>query len=316
MDLLSVQNLKTHYFMKAGIVKAVDGVSFSVQKGESIGLAGESGCGKSTIALSLMRLIKGGRIVDGDIRLNGKSLLELSEKEFNRVRWEKISLISQAAMGGLNPVYTIGKQICEAILAHKKIPKKQALNQARELLEKVEIDPARVRSYPHELSGGMRQRAMIAMALALNPDLIIADEPTTALDVVTQAQMIQLLKKLQQEMNLAIIFISHDLSILAQVCDKLLIMYAGKVMEFSEAKALFDDPLHPYTKALIDAFPDIKGERKELKGLPGTTPDLLHPPKGCKFQPRCAYAKEICLQQEPTLDEIRSDRFGACHLLS
>jgi peptide/nickel transport system ATP-binding protein len=216
----------------------------------------------------------------------------------------------------LNPVYTIGEQISEAILAHKKIKKSQALYQARELLGKVDIDPDRVRNYPHELSGGMRQRAMIAMALALNPEVIIADEPTTALDVVTQAQMIQLLKKLQKEMNLAIIFISHDLSILAQVCDHLLIMYAGKVMELANTKQLFKHPLHPYTKALIDAFPNIQGERKQLKGLSGNTPDLLNPLKGCQFHPRCAYAEDICQVQEPPLDEVQPQRFGACHLLS
>lgn len=301
--------------MKAGTVRAVDGVSFSVQKGQSIGIAGESGCGKSTIAFSLMRLIKGGKIVEGEIRLNGSSLLDMPEKEFNRIRWDKISIISQAAMGALNPVYTIGKQISEAILAHKKIKKSKAFHQARELLEKVEIDPDRVRNYPHELSGGMRQRAMIAMALALNPEVIIADEPTTALDVVTQAQMIQLLKKLQKEMNLAIIFISHDLSILAQVCDRLLIMYAGKVMELADAKALFEDPLHPYTKALIAAFPNIEGERKQLKGLSGNTPDLLNPPQGCKFHPRCVYAEDICFAKEPPLDEVQPQRFGACHML-
>jgi peptide/nickel transport system ATP-binding protein len=231
MNLLSIENLKTYYFTKAGAVKAVDGVTLSLNKGQSIGIAGESGCGKSTIALSLMRLIKGGKIVDGKIMLNGVSLLDLPEKEFNAIRWDKISFVSQAAMGALNPVYTIGAQIVEAILAHRKIKKSDALNQVRELLRKVEIDPDRVSNYPHELSGGMRQRAMIAMALALNPEVLIADEPTTALDVVTQAQMIKLLKKLQKEMNLAVIFISHDLSILAQVCDKILIMYAGKAKE-------------------------------------------------------------------------------------
>jgi peptide/nickel transport system ATP-binding protein len=315
MCLLSVENLKTHYFMKAGTIKAVDGISFSLKVGQSVGIAGESGCGKSTIALSLMRLIKGGQIVDGKIMLNGISLLDMEEKEFNKVRWDKISLISQAAMGALNPVYTIGDQIVEALLAHRKTKKSDALNQARELLHKVEIDPSRARNYPHELSGGMRQRAMIAMALALNPDIIIADEPTTALDVVIQAQVIQLLKKLQQEMNLAIIFISHDLAILAQVCERILIMYAGKAMELADVKSLFENPLHPYTRALIDSFPRIEGERKQLRGLPGNTPNFLNPPQGCKFHPRCAYAEDICREQEPTLDEVQPERFGACHLL-
>lgn len=315
MSLLTVENLKTHYFMKAGVVKAVDGVNFSLEKGQSIGIAGESGCGKSTIALSLMRLIKGGQTVAGEIRLNGVSLLDMSEKEFNRVRWEKISMISQAAMGALNPVYTIGDQIKEAILAHRKMKKSQALALAGELLEKVEIDPNRIKNFPHELSGGMRQRAMIAMALALNPEVIIADEPTTALDVVIQAQMIKLLKRLQKEMDLSIIFISHDLSILAQVCDKVLIMYAGKLIEVADAKDLFRDPLHPYTKALISAFPNIDGERKKITGLKGNTPDLLNPPPGCKFHPRCVEAQKICETEEACLKEVLPNRFVNCHIL-
>jgi peptide/nickel transport system ATP-binding protein len=315
MYLLTVENLKTHYFMKAGIIKAVDGVSFSLKKGQSIGIAGESGCGKSTIALSLMRLVKGGKTVSGEIKLNGVSLLDMSEKEFNRIRWEKISIISQAAMGALNPVYTIGYQIVEAIQAHRKMKKSQALELARELLEKVEIDPTRVKNFPHELSGGMRQRAMIAMALALNPEVIIADEPTTALDVVIQAQMIKLLKKLQKEMDLSIIFISHDLSILAQICDKVLIMYAGKIMEMANAKDLFKEPLHPYTKALISAFPNIDGERKKIKGLQGNTPDLLNPPTGCKFHPRCVDAQKICITNEACLKEMLPNRFVNCHTL-
>jgi peptide/nickel transport system ATP-binding protein len=313
MNLLSIENLKTYYFTKAGAVKAVDGVTFSLNKGQSIGIAGESGCGKSTIALSLMRLIKGGKIVDGKIMLNGVSLLDLPEKEFNAIRWDKISFVSQAAMGALNPVYTIGAQIVEAILAHRKIKKSDALNQVRELLRKVEIDPDRVSNYPHELSGGMRQRAMIAMALALNPEVLIADEPTTALDVVTQAQMIKLLKKLQKEMNLAVIFISHDLSILAQVCDKVLIMYAGKAMEFAEVSDLYAKPRHPYAKALLNSFLDIAGERKMLQGLPGNTPNLLHPPLGCKFHPRCAYVQAICQAKEPVFAEIQPNRFVTCH---
>jgi peptide/nickel transport system ATP-binding protein len=313
MNLLSIENLKTYYFTKAGAVKAVDGVTFSLNKGQSIGIAGESGCGKSTIALSLMRLIKGGKIVDGKIMLNGVSLLDLPEKEFNAIRWDKISFVSQAAMGALNPVYTIGAQIVEAILAHRKIKKSDARNQVRELLRKVEIDPDRVSNYPHELSGGMRQRAMIAMALALNPEVLIADEPTTALDVVTQAQMIKLLKKLQKEMNLAVIFISHDLSILAQVCDKVLIMYAGKVMEFADVSDLYAQPRHPYAKALLNSFPDIADERKMLQGLPGNTPNLLYPPLGCKFHPRCAYVQAICQAKEPVFAEIQPNRFVTCH---
>jgi len=315
VTLLSVENLKTYYSTSSGFVKAVDGVSFNLEKGESLGLAGESGCGKSTLGFSLMRLVKGGEVVGGNIKLNGMPLLEMSDREFNRIRWEKISLISQAAMGALNPVYRIGTQIVEAIRIHTKTKKGEAWKRAEDLLRQVEIDPSRAFNYPHELSGGMRQRAMIAMALALDPDLIIADEPTTALDVVTQVQILKLLRALQQKLDVSIILISHDLSILGQACDRVIIMYAGKIAEIGHVEVLFKTPLHPYTQALLDSFPDIKGDKKPLKGLPGSPPDLLDPPSGCRLHPRCPEAGNICQETEPQLLDVSPNHSVACHMV-
>jgi oligopeptide/dipeptide ABC transporter ATP-binding protein len=313
MSFLTVEDLRTYYFILRGSVKAVDGVSFTLERGQSLGIAGESGCGKSTIALSLMRLIKGGRIVSGRVIFEGTSLLEMPIRDFNRIRWKRISMVSQAAMGALNPVYRIGDQIVEAILAHTKIKKKEAWGRAEELLKQVDMDPSRARNYPHELSGGMRQRAMIAMALALSPELIIADEPTTALDMVTQAQVLKLTRELQEKLNVSLILISHDLSILGQTCDRIIIMYAGKIVEEGDVQTLFRQPQHPYTRALLNAFPDIKGERRTLVGLPGSPPDLIDPPVGCRFCPRCSQADNICKAREPIMIEITTKHYVACH---
>jgi len=313
MSLLTVENLRTYYFTEKGSVKAVDGVSFSVEKGESLGIAGESGCGKSTVAFSIMRLIKGGRIVGGRITLDGTPLLNMPIRDFRRIRWERISLVSQAAMGALNPVYRIGDQIVEAITTHTKSKKREAWDRAEELLRQVGVDPSRAKNYPHELSGGMRQRAMIAMALALSPELVIADEPTTALDMVTQAQVLKLTRGLQEELNVSIIFISHDLSILGQACDRIIIMYAGKIMEMGDVQALFREPQHPYTKALLSSFPDIKSTKRTLTGLPGSPPDLIDPPSGCRFHPRCSQAQSICKVEEPTTIEVLPKHYVACH---
>jgi oligopeptide/dipeptide ABC transporter ATP-binding protein len=315
MSLLTVEDLRTYYFIQKGAVKAVDGVSFKLERGQSLGIAGESGCGKSTLALSLIRLIKGGRIVSGSIILDGTSLLEMPLREFRRIRWKRISMVSQAAMGALNPVYRIGDQIVEAIRTHTKIKKRDAWNRAEELLKQVNMDPSRAKNYPHELSGGMRQRAMIAMALALSPELIIADEPTTALDMVTQAQVLKLTRELQEKLNVSLILISHDLSILGQTCDRIIIMYAGKIVEEGDVQTLFGQPRHPYTKALLNAFPDIKAGRRTLVGLSGSPPDLVNPPVGCRFYPRCPQAEEICKEQDPAREEIDIDHYVACHLV-
>jgi len=313
MPLLEVEGLRTHYFTEAGPVKAADGVSFTLKAGESIGIAGESGCGKTTVAMSLMRLIKGGAVVGGKIMLGDLSLLDMPMKEFRKVRWERISLISQAAMGALNPVYTIGAQIVEAIRIHTKVSRSEAWDRARDLLAQVKVDPKRAKSFPHELSGGMRQRAMIAMALACDPDIIIADEPTTALDVVTQVQVLRLLIDLQKRLGLSLIYISHELSVLGQACDRIIIMYAGKIVEVGATAEIFSSPQHPYTQKLLSALMDIHSDCNLPDSIPGKPPDLLNPPEGCRFSPRCTVGKENCAEEEPALVEVAPGHYVACY---
>ncbi|MFC1905851.1 ABC transporter ATP-binding protein [Chloroflexota bacterium] len=313
MPLLQVEDLRTHYYTDSGPVKAADKISFTLEKGESIGLAGESGCGKTTVAMSIMRLIKGGAVVGGKIMLGDLSLLDMPMDEFRKVRWERISLISQAAMGALNPVYTVGAQIVEAIRIHWKMSRKDAWNRARELLAQVKVDPKRVKSFPHELSGGMRQRVMIAMSLACDPDIIIADEPTTALDVVTQVQVLRLLIDLQKRLGLSLIYISHELSVLGQACDRLIIMYAGKIVEMGKTADIFASPQHPYTQKLLSSLMDIHSDCTLPESIPGKPPDLLNPPEGCRFSPRCTIGKENCMTEEPPLIEVAPGHYVACH---
>jgi len=312
MPILSVEDLRTYYFTDAGQVKAVDGVSFTLNKGESIGIAGESGCGKTTLAMSLMRLIKNGDVVGGRVLLDNVSLLDMPIEDFRKVRWDKISLVSQAAMGALNPVYTIGSQIVEAIRLHKDLSKKEAWNLTEKLLTQVKVDPVRAKSYPHELSGGMRQRAMIAMALACDPEIVIADEMTTALDVVTQAQILKLLIDLQKRLNLSLIYISHELSVLGQACDKIIIMYAGKIVEMGPTATIFTTPKHPYTQKLLGSLMDIHDECVIPESIPGKPPNLLNPPAGCRFSPRCTTGQASCENDEPPLVEVEPGHFVAC----
>jgi peptide/nickel transport system ATP-binding protein len=420
--LLTVNNLRTHYYTDVGTVKAADGVSFTLNKGESIGIAGESGCGKTTVAMSLMRLIKGGDVVGGDVVLGGEylfnmshktiekdkvaliadasdlseqftvwdqlmetvvtsgkynpktagprtekiltqagvdldkaqsyprdldedtrlrvqiavaiakdpnivmsgsrvirggaSLLDMSMNKFRRIRWDRISLVSQAAMGALNPVYTVGGQIVEAIRTHRKCSKQEAWAQAEDLLGQVKVDPKRARNFPHELSGGMRQRAMIAMALACSPEIIIADEMTTALDVVTQAQVLKLLIDLQKRLNLSLIYISHELSVLGQACDKMIIMYAGKIVEIGPTAKIFGAPKHPYTQKLLSSLMDIHSDCNVPESIPGKPPNLINPPEGCRFWPRCSTAQTSCESDEPRLVEVAPEQFVACHHLT
>lgn len=316
--LLDINDLTVHYKILRGYVKAVEGVNLQLRKGETLGLAGESGCGKTTMALSIMRLLPpNGRIVRGKIIFDGKDITTLPEDRVRReIRWKKIAIVFQGAMNALNPVYSIGEQIIEAIRFHEpEVHKDEALERAKKLLELVGIDPSRVDNYPHEFSGGMRQRAMIAMALACNPKLLIADEPGTALDVIVQAQVLKLIVELQKKLNLSLILITHDLSIISETCKKAAIMYAGKLVESGSVYKIFKEPLHPYTQGLIASFPDIYAPKAEIKSIEGQPPDLLNPPSGCRFHPRCQYAMDICRVKEPPYVEVEKEHFVACHLV-
>ena len=314
--LLEVSDLKTYFFMDEGTAKAVDGVSFEVDKGETLGLVGESGCGKSVSALSIMRLIPHppGRIVGGQITLKGKNLLALDKEKMREIRGNEISMIFQEPMTSLNPVYTCGNQIEEAIILHQKVSKKTAREKAIEMLRLVGI-PApeqRVREYPHQLSGGMRQRVMIAMALSCNPSVLLADEPTTALDVTIQAQILRLLEKLQQELHMAVIIITHDLGVIAEVADRVAVMYAGKIMEYAEVRGIFDTPGHPYTQGLLKSIPKLTETRERLMVIPGVVPNPLNFPQGCKFNPRCPLVIPECREREPDLRELTPGHLVRC----
>ncbi|UCH57153.1 MAG: ABC transporter ATP-binding protein [Candidatus Bathyarchaeota archaeon] len=318
MSILDVQGLRMYYSTLKGDVKAVDGIDLKVEKGEALGLVGESGCGKTTFALSILRLLPwNGRIVEGSIKFHDTDIVSMDEKEFNKdYRWKRLSYVFQGAMNALNPVFRTGKQIAEAILLHEDVEKDEAMDRARELFSLVGIDPERVTSYPHELSGGMKQRAMIAMALACNPEFIIADEPTTALDVIVQAQTLQVINDLRRKLGLTMMLITHDLSVVAQTCTTCAIMYAGKLMEYADIDTVFSDSKHPYTQALTSAFPSITESRRELESIEGAPPNLLDPPQGCRFNPRCPYRMDICTEEEPGFIELGGGHSAACHLLS
>jgi len=315
LALLTVKGLKTHFTTQDGTVRAVDGVDFTLGEGESLGLAGESGCGKTTAALSIMRLLpSNGKIVDGKIDYMGYDLATLRENQIRGIRWKHISIIFQGAMNALNPVKRIGGQIAEPIVLHDKVDKEAAMKRVGELLELVGIHRERANEYPHEFSGGMRQRVMIAMALACNPRIVIADEPVTALDVMIQAQILELLERLKRELNLSMILISHDLSVMAETCDSMAIMYAGKIVETGSVRDVYKNAKHPYTKDLIAAFPDIAGPQALPAYIPGLLPSLVNPPIGCRFHPRCNYAWQLCVDQEPGLDPVGEGHRAACHL--
>lgn len=316
MPILEVGDLITHYLTMQGPVEAVDGINFTVDEGQTFGLAGESGCGKTTAALSIMGLLpSNGRVVGGQIILDGEDLLKKDESELKKIRWKKVSMIFQGAMNALNPVINVGEQIAEVILEKEEVTKAEAWKRVRELYELVELETSRVRDFPHEFSGGMRQRVMIAMALACYPKLVISDEPITALDVIVQNQILDLMKNLQEKLNLSQILITHDLSVIAETCDKVGIMYAGKLVEYADTIPVFKRPLHPYTSALIGAYPSIVGEKRTLNFIPGAPPNLINPPKGCRFHPRCPYAKEICGREQPEYLEKEAGHFAACHFV-
>ncbi len=313
--LLEIRELCTQFKLGTGFVHAVEKVSFSVAPGESLGLAGESGCGKTTAALSILKLLpENGRIVSGEILFDGRNLAKRTEYGMAKIRWKEISIIFQGAMNALNPVQETGRQIAEPIRLHEGLSEKQAMVRVRELYDLVGISRKRVMDFPHQLSGGMRQRAMIAMALACNPKLVIGDEPTTALDVMVQAQILELIARLRRELDLSFILISHDLSVMAETCDKGVIMYAGEVVESGTATDIFKRAAHPYTRQLIKAFPNIHERREMVSSIPGDPPNLLEPPPGCGFAPRCEFADAACRAVRPELVTVGAGHVVRCHL--
>jgi oligopeptide transport system ATP-binding protein len=317
MPLLEVKGLRTEFHTQDGVVKAVDGVSFHINEGETLGIVGESGCGKSVSLLSVMRLIPQppGKIAAGEVLFEGIDLLKLSDDEMRKVRGNKIAMVFQDPMTFLNPVLTIGKQIMEALQLHMGMTKKQARERSAELLQMVGIPEAanRLDDYPHQFSGGMRQRVMIAMALACNPQILIADEPTTALDVTIQAQIVDLVKRLRDEIGLAIIWITHDLGVIAGLADRMMVMYAGHVVEEAPVKELYANPRHPYTLGLIGSLPRLDEIRQDrLTSIEGLPPDLIELPPGCPFQPRCVYAVEKCREERPELEPVGPKHTIAC----
>ncbi len=308
-NLIEVKKLVTQFSGKNGTVTAVDGVSFHIKKGETLGIVGESGCGKSVTSMSILRLIppQSGKIASGEILFKGKDLTRLNQKEIRQIRGNEIAMIFQDSMTGLNPVMTIGKQLVETITAHSKMDKKQAWKRAEEMLMKVGIpSPAqRLKEYPHQLSGGMRQRVMIAMALSCNASLFIADEPTTALDVTIQAQILELMRELKEKDNKSIMLITHDMGVVAEMADEVMVMYAGKEMEYGDVKSIFKHPLHPYTQGLLKSIPRLdQNSAERLFNIPGSVPDLSEMPKGCRFCTRCTQAQSKCHEQEPGLYDI------------
>ena len=317
MSVLQIRDLRVTYRTQGGDVPAVRGVDLDVARGEVLGLAGESGCGKSTVAGAILRLLPRRTKIEGSISLDGEDVLEMKAKRLRAVRWTGASIVFQGAMHALNPVRRVGEQIAEAIVTHQQSSERDAMVRVGSLLEEVGLPPRRLRDYPHELSGGQRQRVMIAMALACGPNLVIADEPTTALDVMVQAQVLALLKNLQRELGLAMLFITHDLSVLVEVSDRLAIMYAGKVVEQGPSRAVFDDPAHPYTRALAAAFPSIGDPRfrRNPSGLGGDPPDPQAIPSGCPFHPRCPVAFDACPTIVPDLYRAGEGRRAACLLV-
>ncbi|WP_437301334.1 ABC transporter ATP-binding protein [Sorangium sp. So ce426] len=313
--LLSVQDLRVEFITPTGPVCAVDNVSFDIAPGEVLGLAGESGSGKSTVAMAIMRLLRPPAVITGGhVYFAGQDVLAMNEEQLRAFRWRKMALVFQSAMTALNPVLTIGEQISDPIIAHDGVTSAQAMERAAALLKLVNIDSSRLSSYPHQLSGGMRQRVVIAIAMALKPPFLIMDEPTTALDVVVQREILQQIAELKERLGFSILFITHDLSLIAEFSTRIAILYAGKLAETARAKDLFSDPKHPYTQGLLGSFPSVRGPRRKLQGIPGSPPDMRNPPAGCRFHPRCPQAFATCQNELPVLREIAPEHRGACHL--
>jgi oligopeptide/dipeptide ABC transporter ATP-binding protein len=313
--LLQIKDLEVRYATRAGLVKAVDKVDLEVRRGETLGLVGESGCGKSTLGFSILRLIREpGEIVGGQILFDGADLLQKTEQEMIDIRGKNIAMIFQDPMTCLNPLQRIDDHFIETVNIHERASAKEARQRAADLVDKLGIIADRLTDYPHQLSGGMRQRIMIGLALILNSDLIIADEPTTSLDVIVEAQILELMKGLKRDFNLTMILITHNMGIVAELADRIAVMYAGKLMEVAQAVPLYDRPLHPYTQGLLKSIPNISLEEQKLETMPGSPPDLIEPPTGCRFHPRCPYAMEKCSSVEPPMKEIENGHRAACWL--
>ncbi len=313
-QVLQVENFTMRYKTRKGDVSAVEDVSFTLERGEALGLVGESGCGKTSLAVALLRLLPdNARILAGRIKINGADMLTISDGEVRRRRWKEIAMVFQAAMNSLNPVYTVKDQIVEAMQHHNpELSNHEMEKRIDELFGLVGLDPVLKSQYPHQYSGGMRQRAVVALALACNPDIIIADEPTTALDVIVQDGLLKRLRDIQQRLNMAMIYISHDIAVIAEVSDRVAVMYAGRLVEIGRTEDIFHNPRHPYTAALMQSFPSVSGEKQELVMLPGEPPDLLHPPQGCRFHPRCPNRVARCGRDVPALLECGQQQRVAC----
>jgi peptide/nickel transport system ATP-binding protein len=316
MSLIEVENLSVEYKVGQRYLRAVDGFSFRIGKGEVLGLAGESGCGKSTVAHSILRILPSNAKVSGSITVEGKEVLSMDERALRSYRWKQVSLVPQGSMNAFDPVINVGAQIVESIRVHNHEDKSAAWRRARELFSLVGIPENRVMGYPHEFSGGMKQRAAIAMALSLNPKLVILDEPTTALDVVVQKQLLTLLSKLKKELGISFLFVTHDLSVLSEIATKIAVMYAGRLAEIADSKEFFTSPRHPYSRALIEAIPTLSGDLGLVRSIPGLPADLMAPPSGCRFHPRCPYAFPRCSTERPKLVWAEEGHAVACHLFT
>ena len=317
--ILVVENLRTQFFTYGGVVEALDDVSFEIFNGEIFGLVGESGCGKSVTVASVMGLVqKPGKVIAGKVLLEGEDLLEKSDREMSWIRGSRISVISQDPTSSLNPLFKIGYQVSEPMIFHRRVKKRAAWKEAEQLLLRMGVpDPAgKARNFPHELSGGMRQRAVIAMALACNPDLLIADEPTTNLDVTIERQILNLVRQLQKYLGTSVLWITHDMAVIAEMCDRVAVMYAGNIVELSDVRTIFKNPAHPYTVKLLKAIPSSESTAQELDEIPGAVPQLIDPPSGCRFHPRCERALPICSREKPEDVNIETGHMVACHLYS
>ncbi|MFX1251090.1 MAG: ABC transporter ATP-binding protein [Promethearchaeota archaeon] len=317
-QLLKCENLKVYFYTEDGVVKAVDGITIDINQGETLGLVGESGCGKSVTSKAIMRIVENppGRIIDGRVLFRGENLLEKSEEEMRKIRGKEISMIFQDPMTSLNPVFTVGDQIAEAIELHQDVEHDEAIEKAAKMMDLVGIPESeiRVNDYPHLFSGGMRQRVMIAMALSCNPSLLVADEPTTALDVTIQAQVTELMRNLKRELNTAILYITHNMGVIAEMSDRVAVMYAGNIVEFTDAHTTFKNPKHPYTRALLGSIPRLDIRRDRLDVIRGSVPNLITPPSGCRFHPRCPEMFQLCKDKVPPTYEVEPNHFVRCHL--